>query len=106
MYQSRLNDHFDRMLLRVRWRRKAQGCDNQGVILRIKGFPAMSVISSSVCIQGKIRSCSKDDPFQINVSSLAIKHFDRTLELLRWRGKAQVGEISVFTDQWIHGDFG
>lgn len=40
-------EHFDGTLVRLRWRVKAQGCNNK-LISRMNGFPAVSVISSLV----------------------------------------------------------
>ena len=47
--------HFNRMLARPRWREKAQGGWAQIRCSRINGYQAISALSSSVRMQGKIK---------------------------------------------------
>jgi hypothetical protein len=57
-------------------------------------------------VQGKINTCSKDDPVQGHAQPSAFKHFDYMLALLPWRGKAQGAKVRAFRDHWIPGHFG
>ena len=104
MYSPRLSDIFIgcfHLCLGVA-RPKVQKSRHSG----INGFPAISADSSLVRVQGKINTCSKDDPVQSNVQLSAFMHFDRMLALVPWRGKAKFAKIEAFRDQWIPGHFG
>ena len=63
---------------------------------RINGFSAISVISSSVRMQGKVVTLSKDDPVLNNAQTLALEHFDRVLARVRWLGTAHSGKNQGF----------
>ena len=66
------------------------------VFSRARGFQAISVISFSVYMQGKIKNCPQDDPVHINVWSLPLGHFQRIHACGEWRGNAQGGEQQGF----------